>query len=300
MSERLSRTCPVCAAPESASFLSKNELRLVRCVRCSMIYANPVSAAMATGSFYDQAGHEYLAADKLESDYAPVRFERELRLFRKHCPRGSVLDVGCSSGGFLYQLKQRHPQDYKIVGTDVSSAPLDHAAKMGVLIIRGDFVTHDFSDQFDAITFWAVMEHLFEPRAFLKKAASLLKPGGVCVILVPNMNSLAVRLLGVKYRYIFPEHLNYFTSHTLRRFVQSEFRIQNLKATHFNPFVIWQDFRLGVRDVPRADRAQLLKRTNAFKQSPWMFPFQIAYRAGESALGMFLLADNLVIVGQKP
>lgn len=67
-----------------------------------MIYANTVATEMATGSFYDSAGDEYLSPDKLESDYANVRFQRELHLFRSHCPGGSVLDVGCSSGAFLY------------------------------------------------------------------------------------------------------------------------------------------------------------------------------------------------------
>lgn len=299
MAEPLSRPCPICAARESIPVLSKNDLRLVRCVRCSMVYANPVSAAMATGTFYDQAGHEYLAADKLESDYAPVRFERELRLFRDNCPRGSVLDVGCSSGGFLYQLKHRHPQDYKILGTDVSSAPLDHATRMGIPVARGNFLTHDFGELFDAVTFWAVMEHLFEPQLFLKKAASLLKPGGLCFILVPNMNSLAIRLLGAKYRYIFAEHLNYFTPQTLRKYAELEFTALKLKSTHFNPLVIWQDFRGDGREIPRAERAQLLKRTNACKQSSWMFPLKVAYRATETALGTALLSDNLVVIGQK-
>jgi len=210
-----------------------------------------------------------------------------------------VLDVGCSSGGFLYQLKKRHPQDYTILGTDISSAPLDHAAKMGVPVVRENFLTCDFEELFDAITFWAVMEHLFEPQSFLKKAASLLKPGGFCFILTPNMNSLAVRLLGAKYRYIFAEHLNYFTPRTLRKFVEQELLVLKLKSTHFNPLVIWQDFCGGGREVPRAERAQLLKRTNAYKQSPWMLPAKAAYRATEMALGMFLMADNLVIIGQK-
>ncbi len=264
-----------------------------------MIYANPVPAAMATGAFYDQAGHEYLAADKLESDYAPVRFERELRLFRKYCQRGSVLDVGCSSGGFLYQLRQRHPHDYEILGTDVSGPPLDHAVKMGVPVVRENFLTHNFSEPFDAVTFWAVMEHLFEPQLFLKKAASLLKPGGLCFILVPNMDSLAVRLLGAKYRYIFAEHLNYFTPQTLKKFAEKEFAVLKVKSTHFNPIVIWRDFRGGGRAVPRAERAQLLKRTNTYKQSPWMLPARIAYRATENLLGTFFLSDNLLIIGQK-
>ena len=41
-----------------------------RCRACSMIYAETVPAEFATGSFYDDAGDEYLAADKLSSDYA--------------------------------------------------------------------------------------------------------------------------------------------------------------------------------------------------------------------------------------
>jgi 2-polyprenyl-3-methyl-5-hydroxy-6-metoxy-1,4-benzoquinol methylase len=295
----LNRACPICQGRQSKPFLAKNELKLVRCTACSMTYANPVPEAMASGGFYDDAGGEYLSRDKLQADYADVRFVRELRLFRAFCPGGSVLDVGCSSGAFLYQLNRRHPGDYKILGTDVSTAPLNHAEKMGVPVARGNFLAASFEERFDAIAFWATMEHLFEPQPFLKKAASLLKPGGLCFILVPNMRSLAVRLLGAKYRYIFSEHLNYFTPQTLKAFAGRELTVVKLKSTHFNPVVIWQDFRRGSREIPRAERSELLKRTNAMKQSPWMFPARPAYRAAESVLGAFLLADNIVIVARK-
>jgi 2-polyprenyl-3-methyl-5-hydroxy-6-metoxy-1,4-benzoquinol methylase len=216
-----------------------------------MIYANPVPAEIATGVFYDRAGQEYLSPEKLEGDYSDVRFQRELRLFRHFCPSGHVLDVGCSSGAFLYQLNKRYPRDYEICGMDVSGPPLDYAAKMGIPIIKGDFLAHPFEKSFDAVTFWAVMEHLFEPQSFLKKAASVLKPGGLCFILVPNMHSLAVRVLGAKYR-------------------------------------------------PRAERAQLLKRTNTYKKSRWMLPVRFCYQMAEAVLGTFFMADNLVIIGRKP
>jgi len=295
----LNRACPICQERQSTPFLVKNELQLVRCAGCSMIYANPVPEAMATGGFYNDAGGEYLSTEKIAGDYADVRFERELRLFRNFCPHGSVLDVGCSSGAFLYQLNRRHPGAYKILGTDVSSAPLNHAEKMGVPVARGNFLTASFEERFDAITFWATMEHLFEPQPFLKQAASLLKPGGLCFILVPNMRSLAVRLLGAKYRYIFSEHINYFTPQTLKIFAGRDFTVLKLKSTHFNPVVIWQDFRRGGREIPRAERSELLKRTNSLKQSPWLFPARLAYRGAESILGAFLLADNLVVVARK-
>jgi 2-polyprenyl-3-methyl-5-hydroxy-6-metoxy-1,4-benzoquinol methylase len=299
MSELLYRACPVCGEPKAGRFLHKGGFQLVRCDGCSMVYTNPVLAEMATGAFYDRAGAEYLSPEKLESDYAEVRFERELRIFRTHCPRGSVLDVGCSSGAFLYQLKKRHPQDYQICGTDVSRAPLEHAAKMGVPVIRDDFPAHVFEAPFDAVTFWAVMEHLFEPQLFLQKAAAVLKPGGLCFMLVPNLKSLAVKLLGAKYRYIYAEHLNYFTPATLEKFAGREFTVVDFQSTHFNPLVIWKDFRGGEREVPRAERYQLLKRTTTFKKSRWLYPVRLGYRTAEAALGKVLMADNLTVVARK-
>jgi 2-polyprenyl-3-methyl-5-hydroxy-6-metoxy-1,4-benzoquinol methylase len=295
----INRNCPVCGGSESLPFLSKLELHLVRCSNCAMIYVNPVPMEMATGVFYDAAGDEYLSQEKLESDYADVRFERELRIFRAHCPKGSVLDVGCSSGGFLYQLKKRYSDDYQILGTDVSQAPLDHAAKMGVPILKGEFLAQTIEEKFDAVTFWAVMEHLSDPMSFLKKAACVLKPGGRCFILTPNMNSLAVKLLGAKYRYIFSEHLNYFTAETIKKFAGSQFTVVGLESTHFNPLVIAQDFRGGKREVPRAERIKLLKRTTGYKQSRMMVPIKLAYQATEVVLGRLFLADNVVVIGRK-
>jgi 2-polyprenyl-3-methyl-5-hydroxy-6-metoxy-1,4-benzoquinol methylase len=299
MDSLLNRACPVCGGLNTKPFLRKGELQLVQCSHCSMIYANPVPTEMATGIFYDRAGHEYLSSEKLESDYSDVRFERELQLFRSYCKSGSVLDIGCSSGAFLYQLNKRYSGDYQICGTDVSGPPLDHAKKMGIPIIKENFLTHHFDEKFDAITFWAVMEHLFEPELFLKKAASILKSGGFCFILVPNMRSFATRLLGSKYRYIYPEHLNYFTPETLTEFTNLKFSVLDMKSTHFNPLVILKDFRGGGREVPRGERSQLLKRTTAYKKSKWMFPVKVCYGATEAILAKACLADNLVVVGRK-
>jgi 2-polyprenyl-3-methyl-5-hydroxy-6-metoxy-1,4-benzoquinol methylase len=299
MATALTRPCPLCGVQNAAAFMRKNELRLVRCADCGMTYADPVPAEFASGVFYNDAGGEYLSADKLTGDYADVRFARELRHFRRLCPRGSVLDVGCSSGGFLYQLTRQFPDDYQALGTDVSRAPLEHAKKMGVPVIEDNFLAHPFPEKFDAITFWAVMEHLFEPQKFFQKAVSLLKPGGLCFILVPNMKSLAVRLLGPKYRYIFPEHINYFTPRTLKAFAARELEVLELKSTHFNPLVVWKDFRGGARDIPRSERAELLKQTTAYKQSRWLFPARLAYRGAENVLGALKLADNLLVIGRK-
>ena len=299
MSANIHRECPLCGKNDGAAFLQKKELALVRCRNCGMIYANPVPAEMG-GEFYNNLGTPfYLSHEKLESDYAGVRFERELRLFQSFCPQGAVLDVGCSTGAFLHQLKSRG--NYRVTGTDISKPALDYARGRGIEIIGNSFLNHDFGEmRFDAITFWAVMEHLLEPKKFLGRTAALLNPGGHCFILVPNMKSLAVRLLGGKYRYIFPQHVNYFTAKTLGEFSMTEhFEICAAGSMHFNPIVIWQDFRGKGGFVPDEQRAALLKRTTAYKQNPALKPVKMIYRCVEKILSGLNLADNLFIVLRK-
>ena len=297
----VARDCPVCGGNDATAYLQKAELGLVRCRRCSMIYANPVPAEFATGQYYDRAGTDYyLSPAKLESDYAAVRFERELRLFRKHFQGGAVLDVGCSSGAFLFHLSQRFPGCYQVLGTDVSGPPLDYAASRGVAVLRGNFLEQDFGQkQFEAVTFWAVVEHLLEPQSFLAKACSVLKPDGLCFVLVPNMNSLAARALGARYRYIYPQHLNYFTKATLAKLVEPRFLVIEFSSTHFNPIVIWQDWRRGGQDISNRERAVLLQRTTSYKQNPLLSPVKALYKLAEKALGTLVLADNLVVVLRK-
>jgi 2-polyprenyl-3-methyl-5-hydroxy-6-metoxy-1,4-benzoquinol methylase len=297
------RPCPICGSNQHTPLFTKGTLTVVRCSTCSMAFANPIEEEFITGVFYDQLANPfYLSPDKLQSDYAPVRFERELKLFRKFCPSGSVLDVGCSTGAFLFQLKHRFGNDYQTLGLDVSGPALDYAEQQGVPILKEPFLTANFgSRKFSAVTFWAVIEHLANPRDFLAKTASILEPGGLCFILVPNFRSLAVRILGPKYRYIFPQHVNYFTLQTLERLVatQKDFTLIRKTATHFNPIVIYRDWKNPRDFVPDEERARLLKRTTAYKQKPLMKPIKLALKATEKILGTLNLADNIVIVLKK-
>lgn len=268
-----------------------------------MVFANPIEDELVSGLYYDKLANPfYLSPDKLESDYAPVRFERELRIFRKFCASGAVLDVGCSTGAFLFQLRQRFPNQYQTTGIDVSGPALDYAKQKGTSVLREPFLSADFGDRrFAAVTFWAVIEHLENPWEFLAKAAAVLEPGGVCFILVPNFRSLAVRILGKKYRYIFPQHINYFTAKTLKQLAATrpDFQILQSDSTHFNPIVILQDWRRPRDVVPDKERAELLKRTTAYKQNPMMKPLKFAITRTEALLGCFGLADNLTLVLKK-
>jgi hypothetical protein len=68
---------------------------------------------------------------------------------------------------------------------------------------------------------------------------------------------------------------------------------------HFNPLVIYRDWKNPRDFVPDEERAKLLKRTTAYKQNPAMKPIKLALSATEKILGKLNLADNIVVVLKK-
>lgn len=65
-----------------------------------------------------------------------------------------------------------------------------------------------------------------------------------------------------------------------------------------DPFHSFFETYLGQR-WPDQERAQLLKRTTAYKQNPLLKPVKLAFMMIEKILGGLTLADNIVVVLRK-
>ena len=62
------------------------------------------------------------------------------------------------------------------------------------------------------MTLWTVLEHIVEPRSFLQSIRRLLAPDAVLLVLVPNVDSLAVRMLHEKaVTFAGDSHVNHFS-----------------------------------------------------------------------------------------
>jgi SAM-dependent methyltransferase len=120
---------------------------------------------------------------------------------------GRLLDVGAMKGEFVYVMRQR---GWDAEGIEFSSLPEN---LFGVPITQGDLITEQYEEQsFDCITFWAVLEHVYRPADYVRRAARLLRPGGRLVLVVTNFNSLQGRVLRMD---DFPRHLTLFTTASL-------------------------------------------------------------------------------------
>ena len=129
---------------------------------------------------------------------------------------GRLLDAGCGNGGFLFRMKER---GWAVQGVDFDAKAIENARrKYGLQLLVGDLKGAQFpTASFDAITMNHVIEHVPDPFDELRECHRLLKPGGVLVILTPNIQSMGHQIFKQHWRGLEPpRHLHIFSVGALR------------------------------------------------------------------------------------
>lgn len=103
----------------------------------------------------------------------------------EHCRGTSLLDMPCGDGSLTAQMAHRFK---RIVGVDASSQHLALARKNLPDAALHEALIEDFEteERFDTISMLNILEHVVDPIAVLRKAASLLSPDGILLVHVPN------------------------------------------------------------------------------------------------------------------
>jgi SAM-dependent methyltransferase len=108
-------------------------------------------------------------------------------------PPGDFLDVGCGAGWSTLALKRA---GYRPVGLDVHVRPEALAADGQLAYVRADATALPFGDNsFDAVGLYQSLEHMREPRRVLGECRRVLRPGGLLIVVGPNLESPALAAL---------------------------------------------------------------------------------------------------------
>jgi 2-polyprenyl-3-methyl-5-hydroxy-6-metoxy-1,4-benzoquinol methylase len=156
-------------------------------------------------------------------------------------PRATLLDVGCSRGGFCALVKREHPR-VAVWGIETDPAAVLEAKGRVDVLVHGRFPDDMPADAppFDAICFSDVLEHMIDPWAALRAAHSLLSPTGFVVASIPNIRhwtGIRQILLDGSFEYeltgLFDRtHLRFFTrSSMISMFTQTGYRIDRIVPT---------------------------------------------------------------------
>lgn len=141
-------------------------------------------------------------------------FVREARKARR------VLECGCSNG-FLSRLITDDGGPV-VVGLELEADAAEEARQYCDRVVVADLASVGWAEQigetFDLITFGDVLEHLPDPVTVLRRAATLLEPGGSILVSLPNIAhwSVRCRLLAGRFDYrptgiMDATHLRFFT-----------------------------------------------------------------------------------------
>jgi SAM-dependent methyltransferase len=99
----------------------------------------------------------------------------------------TVLDLGCSTGYLLEDLRRAHPRA-TLYGVDLVGAGLEkaHANVRDARLLRADVCDLPIADQtIDVICSANLLEHVPDDRKALREASRVLRPGGRAAIVVP-------------------------------------------------------------------------------------------------------------------
>jgi SAM-dependent methyltransferase len=192
------RPCPNCGSSNRITKFIEPPFQIVMCSDCALVYlGNPPDEGLIYEQYYESTepdGRKYRAIsdDPFLAELHAINTQRSARIAGIK-PSGRLLDVGCGRGNFLTIARD---YGYDVYGIDISDRAVAYARKQFNLNI--DVATLDdiarTENRFDVITLWHVLEHFVDPFKHLLQVRSLLKEGGICVIEVPNLNSLKFRI----------------------------------------------------------------------------------------------------------
>jgi SAM-dependent methyltransferase len=229
--------CLLCGGTRSAALFrasdrlfgtTMEEFAVVRCGDCGLMRLDPTPAPDTLGRYYPDDywfAPDQTAAGRLEESYRRLVLRDHVhfvdRALRGTRAQGPLLDVGCGGGLFLRLMRGR---GFRAMGLDFSAQAAAVAwRQQGVPAVCAQLERAPFLPaSLAGVTMFHVLEHLYDPRAYLQAARELLAPDGRLVVQVPNAACWQFRLLGRAWNGIdVPRHLFDFRARDLARLLES-------------------------------------------------------------------------------
>lgn len=227
--------CPICNTASFWLLFKTKDFRyscrggpksfdLVKCEKCGVIYVNPRPTRRDIGKFYPKTYYSSAlgrlvnwVVEKIMTLYRIIACKSVL----KYKKSGKILDIGCGTGDFLYEIKKR---GFRTIGIDISPEACRQARQKKLRVFNKELEDCSFPKKsFDVVTLWHVLEHLHDPREVIRKIGKILKDDGLLVIEVPNIKSFSFKLFG---KYFFhldvPRHLFHWSHETLSDLLKLE------------------------------------------------------------------------------
>lgn len=215
--------CPACGEVRRVPLYQKYGMDHQSCQACGTQYISPRPTAEMLGAFYAQssnyrywARHIFPASREARrvSVFQP-RAAIVADLLRQHGLTGGVMvEVGAAHGLFCEEVRKLGVFD-RIVAIEPTPELAGECRRLGFDTIEAPWEQVRLEAPSQLIANFEVIEHLYDPRAFLQWCRVNLVDGGHVLLTCPNIAGFETILLGAASGAIDHEHLNLFTPSSL-------------------------------------------------------------------------------------
>jgi SAM-dependent methyltransferase len=195
-------------------FFREEFFTVVECEQCGLGFVNPRPTRAEIQKYYP-AKYYQGPPTKSHQRYLNRRFSAEARFLEPLQNRGGqkrLLDVGCANGDFPRFMAAR---GWEVEGVEISETSQPITDFRVYTQELDEIPVHE--PRYDAVTAWAVLEHVHDPMAYFRKVGEVVKKGGLFVFLVQNFESVASRYLFCE---DVPRHLYFFTRETVKQYLE--------------------------------------------------------------------------------
>ncbi len=225
-----STVCQLCGSSKSSVIVpSAKPGKVVRCKECGFTYVSSRNEEQMIDEVAGRVIRPEIPEDRIkEAEYRKANFLIRLKQLEKYIGdrKGKLLDVGCSEGTFLYEAEK---MGWEVFGIEPEYGTSNYAVeKYKLNVLTATLQEAGFEDDyFDVVTFYHSLEHIPDPKAALLEAKRILKPGGLLVIEVPNIECMSYKILRSRWRsFMVYSHYFFFSPETLKRILtQADFEV---------------------------------------------------------------------------
>jgi len=238
----IERACPICGDQESTELEKFNGMyRVTSCNKCSSTYVCPSPNLDALDYYYNNCKCNKQLGNLLQErvgEEGLILGERTLSVLNlvrnllETKANINILEIGCNSGAFLYELKQALAQEkcdsnVSLEGIDIDKSAVENPVDDGINLHHSsaeDFVEKS-AHKFDLILHFELIEHLHNPYEFCCALYKLLKDKGLMYFHTPNALGLDNTVLSyndfrpLAHGIFPPMHLNAFTTQNVTHFL---------------------------------------------------------------------------------
>ncbi len=275
------------------------EFRVIECASCGLLRLDPVPPPAELGQYYPANywfAPDSSTASRFEELYRRIVLSDHVRFaaraIRDSGARGPLLDAGCGGGLFLGMMREH---GFRVLGLDYSrdAAAIAWKRQQAPSVCAMLDAAPFRAGTLGAITMFHVLEHLYDPRAYLAAAHDLLEPRGRLIVQVPNASSWQFRLLGASWNGIdVPRHIFDYRSRDLEKLLaESGFRVLRRKyfSLRDNPAGLASSLAPSldpmarrVRRIPESGAVRLVKDLAYLALTAAAVPFTLAEAAAGS------------------